>query len=77
MATVILDTRTTEEKKMLEFIKATSYASVIKQNAPNNETISAIQEVESGKVNSYGSALEMMASLKKKVPLKQIVQSYI
>jgi hypothetical protein len=66
MATVILDTRTTEAKKMLEFLKATSYARVIEENVPNDETLSAIQEVESGQVNTYGSAKEMMASLKKK-----------
>ena len=66
MATVILDTRSTEAKKMLEFLKATRYARVIEENTPNDETISAIQEVEAGKLNSYGSAKEMMASLKKK-----------
>ena len=66
MTTVILDTRTTEAKKMLEFLKATSYARVIEENAPNEETLSAIQEVETGKVKSYGSAKEMMSTLKKK-----------
>ena len=66
MATVILDTRTTEAKKMLEFLKATRYARVIEENVPNDETISAINEVEKGKVKSYGSAKEMMSTLKKK-----------
>ena len=66
MATVILDTRTTEAKKMLEFLKATSYAKVIEENIPNDETILAIKEVEAGKVKSYRSAKEMMSTLKKK-----------
>ena len=66
MATVILDTRTTEAKKMLEFLKATRYARVIEENVPNDETISAIKEVEKGKVKAYGSAKEMMSTLKKK-----------
>ena len=66
MATVILDTRTTEAKKMLEFLKATRYARVIDKNVPNEETISAIKEVETGNVKTYGSAKEMMTSLKKK-----------
>ena len=66
MATVILDTRSNEAKKMLEFLKATSYARVIEENTPNDETLLAIQEVEAGTVNSYGSAKEMMSSLKKK-----------
>jgi len=66
MATVILDTRTTEAKKMLEFLKATRYARVIEENEPNDETLAAIKEVETGKVKTYGSAKEMMASLKKR-----------
>jgi len=66
MATVILDTCSTEAKKMLEFLKATRYARVIEENIPNNETIMAINEVETDKVKSYGSAKEMMSTLKKK-----------
>ena len=66
MTTVILNTCSNEAKKMLEFLKATSYARVIEENIPNEETQSAIQEVEADKVNSYGSAKEMMTSLKKK-----------
>ena len=66
MATVILDTRTTEAKKMLEFLKATRYARIIEENVPNDETLSAIQEVEAGKVKTYESAKEMMSALKKK-----------
>ena len=66
MATVILDTRSTEAKKMLEFLKATHYARVVEENIPNDETIMAINEVETGKVKSYGSAKEMMSTLKKK-----------
>jgi len=66
MATVILDTSSSEAKKMLEFLKATRYARVVEENIPNDETIMAISEVESGKVKSYGSAKEMMSTLKKK-----------
>ena len=66
MATVILDTRSTEAKKMLDFLKATRYARVVEENTPNDETIMAINEVETGKVKSYGSAKEMMSTLKKK-----------
>lgn len=66
MATVILDTRTTEAKKMLEFLKATRYAKVIEDSVPNEETISAMKDVEKGKVKSYESAKEMMTTLKKK-----------
>jgi D-arabinose 1-dehydrogenase-like Zn-dependent alcohol dehydrogenase len=66
MATVILDTRSTEAKKMLEFLRATRYARVIEEDIPNDETISAIKDVEKGKVKSYESAKDMMSTLKKK-----------
>jgi hypothetical protein len=66
MATVILDTRSTEAKKMLEFLKATRYARVIEEKTPNDETLSAMKDVEAGNVNSYGSVKEMMSTLKKK-----------
>lgn len=65
-ATVILDTRTIEAKKMLEFLRTTRYARVIEEDIPNAETLSAIKDVETGKVKPYGSAKEMMESLKKK-----------
>lgn len=69
MATVILDTRTTEAKKMLEFLKATRYARIIEENTPNDETELAIKELATGKDKSYESAKEMMSTLKKKVGL--------
>lgn len=65
MTTVIIDTRSEEAKKMVEFLKSTRYASVMDENVPNEETLEAIQAVEEGKVKSYSSAKELMSSLKK------------
>jgi hypothetical protein len=66
MTTVIIDTRSEEAKKMVEFLKSTRYARVVETNVPNDETLEAIHAVEEGKVNSYSSAKELMSSLKKK-----------
>lgn len=66
MATVIIDTSTKEAKKILEFLKTTSYAKVVDENIPNEETIQAINEVESGNVNTYSTLDELMSRLKKK-----------
>ena len=66
MATVILDTRSVEAKKMLEFLKSTRYAKVIEEEKVNDETISAIKDIENGKVNSYNSVNDLISSLKKK-----------
>ncbi|MBL7966980.1 MAG: hypothetical protein JNK09_08250 [Prolixibacteraceae bacterium] len=66
MATVIIDTRTDEGKKMVEFLKTTQYAKVIEKYEPTDETIEAMNTVEEGNVNSYSSAKELISSLKKK-----------
>lgn len=66
MTTILLDTRSTEAKKMLEFLKSTRYAKVIEDEKVNNETLSAIYDIESGKVNSYNSVNDLMVALKKK-----------
>ena len=66
MATVILNTRSAEAKKMLEFLKSTRYAKVIEEDKVNDETLSSINDIENGKVNSYNSVKDLMSSLKKK-----------
>lgn len=66
MTTVVINTRSAEAKKMVEFLKTTRYAKVVEGKIPNKETLSAIKDVESGKVKSYSSAKELMSSLKKK-----------
>jgi hypothetical protein len=66
MTTVIIDTRTAEAKKMVELLKTTRYAKVIEENEPNDETLEAIDAVAEGNVNSYSSAKELIALLKKK-----------
>ncbi len=66
MATVIINTRSKEAKKMVEFLKTTRYAKVIEESVPNDETLEAINEVQEGKINSYSSAKELISSLKKK-----------
>jgi hypothetical protein len=65
MTTVIIDTRSKEAKKMVEFLKTTSFAKVIEDKEPNDETVQAMNEVAEGKVNSYKSAKDLMAKLKK------------
>ena len=51
---------------MLEFLKSTRYAKVIEENIVNDETISAINDIENGVVNSYDSVKDLISSLKKK-----------
>jgi hypothetical protein len=66
MATVIINTRSAQAKKILEFLKTTRYAKVMEEENVNDETLSAINDIENGKVNSYNSVNDLMSSLKKK-----------
>jgi hypothetical protein len=66
MATEIINTRSAEAKKILEFLKTTQNAKVMEKETVNDETISAINNIENGKVNSYNSVNDLMSSLKKK-----------
>jgi hypothetical protein len=65
MTTVIIDTRSAEAKKILEFLKTTRYATVLEEKVPNNETLKAMEDVEAGHAKSYSSVKELMSSLKK------------
>ena len=65
MTTVIIDTRSVEAQKMLEFLKTTRYAKVLEEKMPNNETLKAMEEVETGHAKSYASVKELMATLKR------------
>ncbi len=49
---------------MLCYLSTTRYAKVIEEKMPNTETLQAIDEIESGSVNSYTSVKEMMQKLK-------------
>lgn len=51
---------------MVEFLKSTRYAKVIDEEAVNSETLTAIRDIEKGKVNSYDSINVLMSSMKKK-----------
>jgi hypothetical protein len=65
MTTIIINTRSNEAKKMVEFLKTTRYANVLEEKVPNDETIQAMHDVALGKVKSYLSAKDLMSSLKK------------
>lgn len=66
MTTIVIDTRTSEAKKMVEFLRSTKYAKIVEDKTPNEETIEAINEVQEGNLNSYKSAKDLISSLKKK-----------
>ncbi len=51
---------------MLDLLKSKSYAKVLDEKMPNEETIQAMRDVESGKTTPHDSANALMKSLKSK-----------
>ncbi len=66
MVTVLINTRSKEAKKMLDLLKSKSYAKVLDKKEPNEETIQAMHDVESGKTTPHDSAGALLKSLKNK-----------
>ena len=66
MTTIVIDTRSSEAKKMVEFLRSTKYAKIVEDKTPNEETLEAINEVQEGNLNSYKSAKDLISSLNKK-----------
>lgn len=66
MTTIVIDTRSSEAKKMVEFLRSTKYAKIVEDKIPNEETLEAINEVQEGNLNSYKSAKDLISSLNKK-----------
>jgi len=66
MTTIVIDTRSIEAKKMVEFLRSTKYAKIVEDKIPNEETLEAINEVHEGSLNTYKSTKDLISSLKKK-----------
>ena len=65
MTTIIIDDKSTGAKKMIAFIKTLPYAKVIDERVPNKNTLRAIEQIETGKVNKYNNSAELIAKLRK------------
>ncbi len=63
MVTVMINTRSKEAKQMLNLLKSKSYAKVLDEKTPNEETIQAMRDVESGKTTPHDSANALMKNI--------------
>ncbi|MCF8358777.1 MAG: hypothetical protein K9H26_08475 [Prolixibacteraceae bacterium] len=63
MATVILDTRYSEAKRLLEQLKKVQYAKIIDTNTYNEKTRRAIDELENGEGGKAHSAANLFNSI--------------
>lgn len=63
MKTIIINDRSTGAKKMIEFLKTQSYATIIEET-PSTSLLKSINEAKSGKVIRTKDASDLLEKLK-------------
>jgi hypothetical protein len=67
MTTIIINESTEKGKSLIEFLRKFEGEKFIHfGNEPNEETIEAINDARSGKLNSFKNSEELFAALKRK-----------
>lgn len=66
MTTVIINDRSQDAKKMIEYLKTQRYVTIIEERKPTPALLKAIEEVRTGKVTEYKSAADLFAKLREK-----------
>jgi hypothetical protein len=61
MTTVVINTKSEEAKKMVEFLRKTKFARVLDDVSSNKTTKKAIEEAEKGNVKVYKSVNELIS----------------
>jgi len=65
MTTIVIDDKTIDAKKMVEYLKTQRYAKIIDEKTPNATLQKSIDEAETGKVIREPNANELLHRLKK------------
>lgn len=63
MTKLLIDTRSSEAKLLLEYLKKQRFIKVLEDNAPNAETKKAIEDARSGKVTKTKNVADLMSKL--------------
>lgn len=66
MTTIIINEKTTEAKRMIEFLKTQRYVQIIDEMTPNASLMKSMEEARTGKTNHYKSTEELFSKLHKK-----------
>jgi hypothetical protein len=66
MTTIIIDDKSVGAKKIIEYIKTLPYAKIIDESEPNKVTLRAVNEIKTGKTNSYKNTEDLFVKLRKK-----------
>lgn len=66
MTTIIINERSQDAKKMIEFLKTQRYVTIIEEKEPTPALKKAIEEARTGKTTEYKSAADLFAKLREK-----------
>ncbi len=65
MTTIVIDEKTIDARKMIEFLKTQRYAKIIDEKTPNATLLKSIDEAETGNVIREPNVNELLDRLKK------------
>jgi hypothetical protein len=66
MTTIIINERSQDAKKMIEFLKTQRYVTIIEEKEPTPALIKAIKEARTGKTTEYKSTADLFLKLREK-----------
>ena len=65
MTTIIINDKTTDAKRMIEFLKTQRYAKIIDEKTPNTSLLKSMEEARLGKVTRTKNIADLLEKLKK------------
>ena len=65
MTTIIINDKTTDAKRMIEFLRTQRYAKIIDEKTPNTTLLKSTEEARLGKVTRTKNVADLLEKLKK------------
>lgn len=65
MITIIINDKTTDAKRMIEFLRTQRYAKIIDEKIPNTSLLKSMEEAHLGKVTRTKNIADLLEKLKK------------
>ena len=65
MTTILINEKTIEAKKMIEYLKTQRYAKIIDEKTPGASLMKSMEEARSGKVTRTKNVADLLEKLKK------------
>ena len=65
MTTIVINDKSVQAQKMIEFIKTMPFAKVTEENEPNRATLRSIEDIKTGKLTRTKSVEDLLQKLKK------------